>query len=287
MMDVVFFYGVKNVNGEFSNHYLRNFKVNGNTFSCVEQYIMAQKALIFRDLAAFNKIMNSKDPAEMKRLGHQIEGFKAWKWADLRMKIVKNAVMAKFSQNWDLRKKLLATGEAVIAMSNPNDAFWGIGMCKSDKEVLNKVDKWGKTMMGRILMEVRDELMGETFEDEMEEVSVVEEEMADCKVPELEGVSAMKVVKKGDMISETAKKVKKGMISKGMVCELVCELWQDKKYKEGVETEETEWKKVKAVKIGEFVSAIAAEEYAKKHKMSGLNRKGRKLVAKMKMVKLK
>ena len=64
-------------------------------------------------------------------------------------------------------------------------------------------------------------------------------------------------------------------------------MWQDKKYKEGVETEETEWKKVKAVKIGEFVSAIAAEEYAKKHKMSGLNRKGRKLVAKMKMVKLK
>ncbi|MCQ2245068.1 MAG: NADAR family protein, partial [Bacteroidaceae bacterium] len=173
--NVVFFYGVKNVNGEFSNHYVREFKVNGNTFNCVEQFMMAQKALIFRDFETFNKVMNSKDPVEMKHLGREVKNFDAEKWDGVKMKVVKRAVMAKFSQNWDLRELLLQTGDRLIAESNPMDRIWGIGICKSDKDVMNKMDEWGENLLGKIMMEVREELKGMEFDDEMEDVVVVSE----------------------------------------------------------------------------------------------------------------
>lgn len=156
--NVVFFYGVRNANGEFSNHHICSFKVNGNTFCCVEQYMMAQKALIFRDFQVFNKIMNSKNPVEMKHLGREVKNYRSSVWDEVREKVVKTAVFAKFSQNEYLKEKLLGTGEKLIAEANPTDRIWGIGMSKSDKEVMLKMDEWGSNLMGKILMEVREEL---------------------------------------------------------------------------------------------------------------------------------
>lgn len=160
--NVVFFYGVKNANGEFSNHFVREFKVNGNKFRCVEQYMMAQKALIFRDFETFNNIMNSKDPVEMKRLGREVKNFKAEKWDELKKKVVKNAVFAKFSQNEDLRKMLLETGVKLIAESNPADRVWGIGMraCKAAEDHNN----WkGKNQLGYTLTRVKKAIIADAI----------------------------------------------------------------------------------------------------------------------------
>jgi len=45
-----------------------------------------------------------------------------------------------------LRRKLLSTGDAVIHEDNPADKFWGSG---------------GDDMLGKLLMQVRDELRGQ------------------------------------------------------------------------------------------------------------------------------
>ena len=60
---------------------------------------------------------------------------------------MREALRAKFSQHQDLRKILLDTGDAEIVEHTSNDSYWGDGG-----------DGSGKNMLGRLLMEVRDEL---------------------------------------------------------------------------------------------------------------------------------
>jgi ribA/ribD-fused uncharacterized protein len=60
---------------------------------------------------------------------------------------MREAVLAKFTQNADLRAVLLATGDADLVEHTSNDDYWGDGG-----------DGHGKNKLGRILMSVRDEL---------------------------------------------------------------------------------------------------------------------------------
>ena len=46
----------------------------------------------------------------------------------------------------------------VLGEANRNDAYWGIGMGLNDPDVW-KQDKWGKNLLGKTLMSVRDELL--------------------------------------------------------------------------------------------------------------------------------
>jgi ribA/ribD-fused uncharacterized protein len=57
------------------------------------------------------------------------------------------AVRASFGQHAELGEILLHTGDAMIVEHTEKDAYWGDGG-----------DGSGKNMLGRILMEVRDEL---------------------------------------------------------------------------------------------------------------------------------
>jgi ribA/ribD-fused uncharacterized protein len=57
-------------------------------------------------------------------------------------------VRAKFNQNSDLKKQLIETGNKLLVEGNNwNDCFWGVTQ-----------DKWGENWLGRILMDVRNEL---------------------------------------------------------------------------------------------------------------------------------
>lgn len=286
--NVVFFYGVKNVNGEFSNHFVREFKVNGNTFSCVEQYMMAQKAIIFRDFETFNKIMNSKDAVEMKHLGREVKNFNAEKWDEVKVKVVKNAVFAKFSQNWDLREMLLATGDKLIAESNPMDRTWGIGICKSDKEVMNKMEEWGDNLLGKIMMEVRDELRGMEFDDDLEDVVVATEKRSEGDSDE-KSIPVVKVVSKAKAekyVAGKTCKVRDGKISRGVVVELYRQVWKDVNYGDDTKFDE-KWVFMKRMKVGEFVSEVEARKFAREYKMlSGVKREGMMVDCKMKFVKV-
>jgi ribA/ribD-fused uncharacterized protein len=68
-------------------------------------------------------------------------------WESVKTDIMREVVRAKFTQHADIRKVLLATGDATIVEHTANDSFWGDGG-----------DGSGKNMLGRILMEVREEL---------------------------------------------------------------------------------------------------------------------------------
>ena len=63
----------------------------------------------------------------------------------------------KFSQNQQLRDHLVLKTGKMIAEANPYDNFFGIKMGMHDEGVTD-VGKWaGRNMMGRILMELKEE----------------------------------------------------------------------------------------------------------------------------------
>ena len=151
----VFFWKLHHKNEEFSNWYPKEFIIEGIRYNCVEQYMMAKKALTFNDLAIYQKIMASDDPGECKDLGKLVSNFNPAVWDSCKREIVYNANYAKFTQNPELMAKLKATGDAIMAEASPQDRIWGIGMAADDPDA-RYPEKWkGENILGSILMEIR------------------------------------------------------------------------------------------------------------------------------------
>ena len=104
------------------------------------------------------KIMGSTDPKVCKKLGKQVVGFAPDKWDAIKEDVVYKGNMAKFTQNEDLRRALLETGDATLAEASPYDAIWGIGR-KASERLAQVPEKWkGTNLLGKALMRVRTEL---------------------------------------------------------------------------------------------------------------------------------
>ena len=68
-------------------------------------------------------------------------------WESVKVEIMRTALKAKFTQHDDLQEILLSTGDAAIVEHTERDSFWGDGGNGS-----------GKNMLGKLLMQIRDEL---------------------------------------------------------------------------------------------------------------------------------
>ena len=139
-----------------SQWYPCRFVCDGAVYCCTEQYMMAQKALLFGDRTAYEKIMASDQPKEIKVLGREITGFEQDKWDQYKYQIVLKGNTAKFLQNECLKRFLLDTEEAVLAEASPYDSIWGIGL-SSDHPQAGDASCWrGENLLGFALMETRD-----------------------------------------------------------------------------------------------------------------------------------
>jgi len=91
-------------------------------------------------------------------MGGRVSGFEQETWNAHRIAIVTTGSRAKFSQNAGLRRRLLDTGDAILAEANPKDYIWGIGLAEDDPAALNPANWEGENLLGQILMAVRSEL---------------------------------------------------------------------------------------------------------------------------------
>ena len=154
----VFFWHEYEEHGHFSQWYPAPFQVEGIRYLHNEQYMMAKKALLFKDTRTYNKIMAESDPAKCKALGKSAANFNQYLWDSCKEEVIYNANYAKFSQNPALKAALLATGDAILAEASPSDPIWGIGMKATDPNSQDP-SKWqGKNLLGKALMKVRDKL---------------------------------------------------------------------------------------------------------------------------------
>lgn len=156
----VFFWG-----GTYSQWCPSPFTIDGIEYNCTEQYMMAKKALMFNDIEAYSKIMASDQPWEQKQYGREVKGFKREHWEKYCRKIVFDANYAKFTQNPDMKKELLATGKREIVEASPEDRIWGIGLHESDPRCLDKTQWDGTNWLGEAIMEVREVLINDIVED--------------------------------------------------------------------------------------------------------------------------
>ena len=155
---VTCFHLTKEPNGYLSNWYPSHFELDETRYSCVLQYLMQQKALMFGDRNCAEQIMKTEDPAEMRKLGHNVSGYDNTIWTGARQTVAFRALKAKFSQNAILRERLLATGDAVLANCAAKDRIWGNGLAMDNPKRLDIPSWLGQNLLGFTLMLVRDDM---------------------------------------------------------------------------------------------------------------------------------
>lgn len=135
-----------------------SFSDGTNTFTTAEQYMMFNKALLFRDTDVANQILKTNDPKKQKALGRQVKGFNDTEWNKQKFEIVVKGNFLKFSQNEELKKELLATGDKVLVEGSPYDAIWGVALKYDNPKILDENNWKGENLLGKALMQVRDQL---------------------------------------------------------------------------------------------------------------------------------
>ena len=114
---------------------------NGITYQNNEAAFQSAKTTNEKLRASFSKL----NPSQAKSKGRHIQLRQDWE--KVKFDIMYEICLAKFSQNEDLKEKLLATGEQHLEEGNTwGDRIWGT------------VNGKGQNNLGKILMKVRDEI---------------------------------------------------------------------------------------------------------------------------------
>jgi hypothetical protein len=136
---------VRSFKGE--HYFLSNFAKSPFNFlgykpRSVEHMFQALKTFSESDR---RQILWANYPSEAKGFGHRIA--LRTDWDQVKDRIMYHLVLAKFTQNVDLHKRLLHTGDAVLIEGNDwGDTYWGM------------YAGHGQNRLGQILMRVRGEL---------------------------------------------------------------------------------------------------------------------------------
>ena len=126
-----------------SNFYTTDIEYRGLRYTNAEAAFQAQKCLTDEEKQAFSGL----EAAKAKRLGRRVSLRSDWE--TVKLGIMEEIVRAKFTQNEDLKEKLLATGDIELIEGNTwNDTFWGVSL-KTGR---------GNNHLGKILMKIREEL---------------------------------------------------------------------------------------------------------------------------------
>lgn len=158
MSEYVFFFGETKTNGFLSNFYFSSFIEDEQVFICNEQYMMYRKAKLFDDKINMKRILKCSTPLEAKRYGRKVKNFDDKIWFENRIQIVTDGLRLKFTQNLDLKKKLLDTNDKILVEASPYDKIWGIGLNVREAMVTEQKDWPGQNLLGKCLMQVREEL---------------------------------------------------------------------------------------------------------------------------------
>ena len=157
-MSVICFHNPNEENAYLSNWYPSPFTVEKKIFSSMEQFMMYRKAICFGDEVAATNILSTDDASQIKALGRQVSNYDEHIWNGIRQIVVYEGLLAKFSQNEDLKDKLKSTGEAILAECAVKDLIWSVGLSMTDPDRFDKTKWKGQNLLGYTLMMVRERL---------------------------------------------------------------------------------------------------------------------------------
>ncbi|MEL6346349.1 MAG: NADAR family protein [Myxococcota bacterium] len=139
----------------YSQWTMSRFTVDGVSYTCAEQFMMAEKARLFQDDAVRRQILATADPRQQRKLGRKVRGFVETVWVAQREDVVYRASLAKFRQNNTLRAALLGTGDLILVEASPYDRIWGIGLHSVDPRAEDPAQWQGLNLLGKTLMRAR------------------------------------------------------------------------------------------------------------------------------------
>jgi len=158
-----YFYQTKNC---FSQWYPSEFEYGGIRFSSAEQFMMYEKAVLFKDHDAAKEILKTDHPQEQKAIGRKVKNFDQSIWQKKSVDIVDEANKAKFTQNPTLLDQLMKTTGKTLVEASPTDLIWGVGLTEDDERILNRKNWKGDNLLGIVLTELREELRKNSNGDE-------------------------------------------------------------------------------------------------------------------------
>jgi ribA/ribD-fused uncharacterized protein len=123
--------------------------------------------MTFNDVAMASQIMKELDARKCKALGRKVKGFNAVVWDPVKQSVVERSNYLKFTNGIqtdkdELKRQLLATGDAELIEASKYDRIWGVGydaqMCR---EEWCTRDLWGQNLLGKALINVRKQIREE------------------------------------------------------------------------------------------------------------------------------
>ena len=124
---------------------------------------MYRKALIMDDPSTAQKILDAATPKEAGKLGREVQNYNGETWKREVDGVAERCQWLKFSQVKECREALLSSEDKVIAEASPADRNWGIGF-RGD-EAAGREGEWGRNILGRALMRIRERLRREEGRD--------------------------------------------------------------------------------------------------------------------------
>ena len=155
-----FFFRHYGYDGYLSNFYPIKFSIENTEFNSSEQAFMYYKCLLFdrnnKDL--LSHILQESNPNKIKKMGRKVKNFDEKTWNVEKYNIMVKCVREKFLQNQNIKQNLIETYPKHLYEASPWDKIWGIGY---DKEIAvhTNPNNYGQNLLGKALMEVRDELI--------------------------------------------------------------------------------------------------------------------------------
>ncbi len=143
----IYFYKAHEPYGCFSNFSPHGIEMQGVYWPTVEHYYQAQKFVGSPDATVIPIIHAAKTPEEAAALGRCHTRQVRSDWEQVKIEIMREAVLKKFLTHTEIRKILLDTGDRLIVENSPTDYFWGCG-----------ADGSGLNHLGKILMSVREQI---------------------------------------------------------------------------------------------------------------------------------
>src|SRR2546421_12568985 len=123
-MERILFYRVSEPYGEFSNFSPHPVQLSNRLWPTSEHYFQAQK---FAGTEHEETIRQAKSPMVAARLGRSRAYPLRGDWETVKDDIMREALLAKFTQHPKLKSLLLSTRGAVLVEHTKNDSYWADG----------------------------------------------------------------------------------------------------------------------------------------------------------------
>ena len=151
--------------GWLSQFYASSMTIDGVSFFCCEQYMMAMKAKLFKDESHYDLIMQEKaKPAKCKSYGRKVRNFDENTWKKHRETIIYKGNHAKYTQSEELQKLLFKFGgsDRTFVECAPRDSIYGIGLTVQDTRADDSKNWKGSNLLGKAITKVRDDILKQT-----------------------------------------------------------------------------------------------------------------------------